>query len=155
VFGALFNALYVLFLFVIESRDMFQFAVLIEFYAPWCGHCKKLAPILDEVAVSYESDADVIIAKLVRSIILSSFRKNFVYLFQLSLILYQFVLKLQSHWVVGNLLVKQLHIIFWHSYHYLTLLTDFIYIYNTSPELLIFIFFPNCLEQIIRNSQKF
>lgn len=94
---------------------MFQFAVLIEFYAPWCGHCKKLAPILDEVAVSYESDADVIIAKLVRSIILSSFRKNFVYLFQLSLNSLQFVLKLQSHWVVGNLLVKKLHRILWHS----------------------------------------
>ncbi|OIV97947.1 hypothetical protein TanjilG_12704 [Lupinus angustifolius] len=38
--------------------------VLLEFYAPWCSHCKNLAPILDEVAISYESDADVVIAKL-------------------------------------------------------------------------------------------
>ncbi|XP_028079469.1 DAR GTPase 2, mitochondrial-like isoform X2 [Camellia sinensis] len=38
--------------------------VPLEFYEPWCGHCKNLAPILDEVAVSFESDADVGIAKI-------------------------------------------------------------------------------------------
>ncbi|XP_074339802.1 protein disulfide-isomerase-like isoform X1 [Apium graveolens] len=35
--------------------------VLLEFYALRCGHCKKLAPILDEVAVSFENDPDVIL----------------------------------------------------------------------------------------------
>ncbi|XP_073293721.1 protein disulfide-isomerase-like [Primulina huaijiensis] len=38
--------------------------VLLEFHAQWCGHCKKLAPILDEVAISFENDPDVVIAKL-------------------------------------------------------------------------------------------
>jgi thiol-disulfide isomerase/thioredoxin len=40
-------------------------AVLLEFYAPWCGHCRKLAPILEEVAVLFQDDEGVLIAKMV------------------------------------------------------------------------------------------
>jgi len=38
--------------------------VLLEMYAPWCGHCKKLAPIYDELAKSLEGVENLVIAKM-------------------------------------------------------------------------------------------
>ncbi|EPY51700.1 protein disulfide isomerase [Schizosaccharomyces cryophilus OY26] len=37
---------------------------LIEFYAPWCGHCKNLLPVYEELGQTFEEDDDILIGKI-------------------------------------------------------------------------------------------
>jgi len=37
--------------------------VLVEFYAPWCGHCKKLAPIYDQLGERFAKVPEIVVAK--------------------------------------------------------------------------------------------
>lgn len=38
--------------------------VLVEFYAPWCGHCKNLAPVYEKVGLTFKNEPNCVVAKV-------------------------------------------------------------------------------------------
>jgi len=38
--------------------------VMVEFYAPWCAHCKQMAPAYEDLGAVFSKESDVVIAKV-------------------------------------------------------------------------------------------